>query len=126
MKTVLRKKELFGHINRKLYNQEGFVDYHNLKKQLNIKVKSLAVAIGKTPRALEKNPKSENIQKELRKIVYVISLLKGMLESEAEILIWIKASNPDFNGFSPWDVIVRRETDALIDYLIDMKKGALT
>ena len=124
--SVLTEKKLLHHVNRKLYNAEGIVDYHTLQKHFNVKVKTIASAIGMTPRALEKNPRSENIQKGLRKIVYVVSLLKEMLESEAEILIWLKAPNPEFNGLSPWDVIVQGEMEAVIDYLIDMRKGALT
>ncbi|MBU4257576.1 MbcA/ParS/Xre antitoxin family protein [Patescibacteria group bacterium] len=124
--SVLTEKGLLQHVDRKLYNAKGIVDYHTLQRHFNVKVKTIASAIGRTPRALEKNPRSENIQKGLRKIVYVISLLKEMLESEAEILIWLKAPNPEFSGLSPWDVITQGEMEAVIDYLIDMRKGALT
>lgn len=119
-------KTLIEHIDRKLYNAKGIVDYHKLKEHINVKVKSLAHAIGKTPRALEKNPESENIQRGLRKIVYIISLLKEMLESKTEVLIWLKAPNSDFDGLCPWDVIAQGEVDTIIDYLIDIRKGALT
>lgn len=124
--NVLLEKELFSHIERDLYDNNGFVDYHKLQKNLHVRVKSLATALGKTTRAIEKNPKSENIQRGLRKIVYIIALLKEMLDSEADIQIWIKAPNPDFGGSSPLEVIVKGEIDAVIDYLIDIKKGALS
>ena len=124
--NISLEKELLGHVDLKLYDCYGFVDYHNVQKNLHVKVKSLASALGKTPRAIQKNPNSETIQNGLRKIVYIIALLKEMLESEADNLIWIKAPNPDFGGLSPWDVIVKGEIDSVIDYLIDIKKGALT
>jgi hypothetical protein len=75
-------------------------------------------------RAIEKNPNSKKIQKGLRKIVYIIALLKEMLESDADSQIWMKAPNPDFGGLSPLEVIEKGEIDAVIDYLIDIKKGA--
>lgn len=123
--NTLIEKKLFSHIERDSYDTKGFVDYHKLQKNLHIKVKTLASAIGKTTRAIEKNPHSENIQEGLRKIVYIIALLRKMLESGTEILIWLKAPNPDFDDSSPMDVIAQGEIDAVIDYLADIRKGAL-
>ena len=122
----LAEKKLLHHVDRELYDTKGFVDYHELQKHLHVKVKTLADAINKTPRALEKNPNSESIQKEFRKIVYILSLLKEMLATESEILIWLKAPNTDFDGLSPWDTIAQGEIDAVIDYLIDIRKGSLS
>jgi len=124
--SILIEKKLFQHVDRRLYDSKGFVDYHQLQKHLNVRIKALARVVGKTPRWLEKNPGSETIQKELRKVVSVISLLKEMLESETEVLIWLKAPNPEFSGLCPWDVIVQGEVAAIITYLIDIRKGALT
>lgn len=124
--SISAEKKLFRHVDLRLYGEKGLVDYHQLQKHLNVRIKTLARVVGKTPRTLEKNPGSETIQKELRKVVSVISLLKEMLESETEILIWLKAPNPEFGGLCPWDVIVRNEIDAVITYLIDIRKGALT
>lgn len=124
--STLAEEKLLGHVDRGLYDAGGFVDYHKIQKHLNIKVQNLAHAVGRTPRALEKNPQSEKIQQGLRKIVYIVSLLKEMLGSEAEILIWLKAPNSEFNGLSPWEVIVQGEVDAAIDYLLDVRKGVLT
>ncbi len=124
--SLLLEKDLFKHIKRDLFDSNGFVDYQKLRKNLHVKVKSLAAALGKTPRAIEKNPRSDNIQKGLRKIVYIMALLKEMLESENDINIWMKAPNPDFGGLSPWEVIQDKDMDAVIDYLADIKKGALT
>ena len=76
----LTGEALLGHVDRRLYDVKGFVDYRKLKERLHIKVKTLAAAIHRTPRALEKNPRSENMQKGLRKIVHIISLLKEMLD----------------------------------------------
>jgi len=121
----LAEKKLLRHVDREMYDTKGFVDYHELQKHLHVKVKTLAGAINKTPRALEKNPNSESTQKELRKIVYILSLLKEMLASESEILIWLKAPNTDFDGLSPMDVIARGDTDAVSDYLMHIRKGSL-
>lgn len=122
----LAEKKLLRYVDRELYSPKGFVDYHELQKHLHVKVKTLANAINKTPRALEKNPNSESTQKELRKIVYILSLLKEMLASDSEILIWLKAPNVDFDGLSPMDVIAKGDTDAVSDYLTHIRKGSLT
>jgi hypothetical protein len=128
MKSVenLKENTLLRYVDRDMYDAKGFVDYIKLRSNLNIKVKTLATAIGRTTRAIEKNSSSENIQKGLRKIVFILSLLKEMLGSKEEAHIWIKAPNPEFGGISPMDVIARGESEAVIDYLMDIKKGALT
>ena len=128
MKSVKTKgdNKLLKHIDRKMYDSVGYVDYNKLKSTLNIRIKTLAAAVGKTTRAVEKNPHSESIQKVLRKIVFIFSLLKEMLETETEVLIWIKSPNPEFGGLSPMDTIVKGEIDAVIEYLLDIRKGALT
>jgi len=118
--------ELLSHVDRRVYDTEGFVDYQKLRKKLHISLKTLAAAVGRTPRAIEKNPRSEEVQKVLRKIAYAIVLLKEMQLTDAEILIWFKAPNPVFGGLSPWEVIVNREVDAVINYLMDIRQGALT
>lgn len=125
LKTTKNDK-LFKHINREMYDSKGDVDYNKLRAILNIRVKTIAAAVGKTMRAIEKNPHSEAIQKKLRKIVFIISLLKEMLGTETEALIWIKSPNPEFGGISPMDAIVEGEVDAVIEYLLDIRKGALT
>jgi hypothetical protein len=116
---------LTRHIQSSLYDIQGFVNYHNVQKYLNIRVKSIALALGKTPRALEINPQSEGIQKGLKKFVYIFQLLKEMLETEQEILVWLRAPNPDFEGLSPLDIIVDGKMDAIVEYLEEIKRGAL-
>lgn len=124
--SIAAKKRLFKYINRSLYDMKGFVDYNKLREHLGIKVKTLAHAIGKTPRALEKNPQSEKIQNEFRKLVYILVLLKEMLSSEDEISIWLKTPNPDYDGLSPIEIISDGKSDSVIGYLEDIQKGALT
>ena len=62
------KNKLFKHIERSMYDTKGFVDYKRLKSILRIQAKTLAEAVGETTRSIEKNPRSESIQKNLRKI----------------------------------------------------------
>lgn len=118
-------KKLMTHINQQVYDIEGFVDYQELRKQLHVKVKNLADAIGKTPRSIERNPYTEGIQSGLRKIVYIISLLKEMLPSKArkEWLLWLKSPHPEFDGFTPWEIVQKGDCDAIIGYLEDARKG---
>ena len=119
-------KKLMAHVNQQVYDVEGFVDYQVLKKQLHIKVKSLADAIGKTPRSIERNPNTEGIQKGLRKIVYIIALLKEMIPAskvKKEWLIWLKSPHPEFDGLTPWEVIQKGDCDAIIGYLQDIQHG---
>jgi hypothetical protein len=48
-----------------------------------------------------------------------------MLETEQEILVWLRAPNPDFEGLSPLDIIVDGKMDAIVEYLEEIKRGAL-
>jgi uncharacterized protein (DUF2384 family) len=120
------KEILLKYVDRNLYDMEGFVDYQKLKERLGIKMVSLAQAIGKTQRALEKNPRSENIQNKLRKIVYILILLQEMLNSREEIAMWLRAPNPDYEGLSPIEIITEGKMDSIIRYLEDIQKGSLT
>ena len=124
---IRANKMLMNHVNQKVYDVEGFVDYQELRKQLHVRVKNLADAIGKTTRSIERNPHTEGIQKGLRKIVYIITLLKEMLPSKAkkEWLIWLKSPHPDFDGLTPWEIIQKGDCDAIIGYLEDARKGSM-
>ncbi len=125
MNPVIEKR-LLRHVDREMYDPKGFVDYRNLKRGLEIRVRDLAQAIGVTTRSLEKNPKSERIQSTLRKIVYVYRILEEMLGNKDEALLWLRAPNPDYEGMAPFEIILRGKTDAIIRYLDDIKKGSLT
>jgi hypothetical protein len=120
------KEILLKYVDRNLYDMEGFVDYQKLKERLGIKMVSLARAIGKTQRALEKNPHSENIQNKLRKIVYILILLQEMLISREDIAMWLRVPNPDYDGLSPLQIITEGKIDSIIRYLEDIQKGSLT
>lgn len=120
------REMLLKYVDRNLYDMEGFVDYQKLKERLGIKMVSLAQAIGKTQRALEKNPRSENIQNKLRKIVYILILLQEMLISREDTAMWLRAPNPDYDGLSPLEIITEGKMDSIIRYLEDIQKGSLT
>jgi hypothetical protein len=117
---------LLKYVDRNLHDIEGFVDYQKLKERLGVKMVSLAQAIGKTQRAIEKNPRSENIQYKLRKIVYILILLQEMLISREDIAMWLRAPNPDYDGLSPLEIITEGKMDSIIRYLEDIQKGSLT
>jgi hypothetical protein len=119
------KPRLTRHIKSVLYDPQGFINYHNVQKYLNIRARKIAQALGKTPRALEINPQSEGIQKGLKKLVYIFQMLKEMLETDKEVLVWLRAPNPDFNGLSPLDIIVEGKSEAVIEYLEELKRGSL-
>lgn len=125
MNPIIEKK-LLRHVDREMYDPKGFVDYRNLKRGLEIKVRDLAQAIGVTTRSLEKNPRSERIQSTLRKIVYVYRMLEEMLGNKDEALLWLRAPNPDYEGMTPFEIILHGKADAIIRYLDDIKKGSLT
>ncbi len=118
---ITMKNVLFDHINPNLYDTGGFVDYHKLTDFLKVKKVYLIKAIGTSPRTVEKNPHSQSVQDPLKKIVYIFSLLDEMLESEQEILTWLKAPQVRFNGLAPLDVIKEGNTDTIIDHLYDVK-----
>lgn len=124
--SVAVKEKLLKYVDRHLYNMEGFVDYQKLRERLGIRMVKLAKATGRTQRALQKNPRSENIQDQLRKIVYILVLLQEMLESKEEVSIWLRAPNPDYEGLSPIEIITEGKMDSIIKYLEDIQKGALT
>jgi hypothetical protein len=120
------KEELLKYVDRDLYDTKGFVDFQKLKNRLGIKAVKLARAAGKTQRALQKNPYSDNIQDKLKKIVYILVLLREMLDTEEEIAIWLRAPNPDYDGLTPIEVITVGKMDSIIRYLEDIQKGSLT
>lgn len=119
------EKKLINDINLKMYTGEGIVNHNILKESLKVTTKLLAQAVGRTPRTLQKNPESKAVQSGLRKIVYVYKLLEEMLGSEKKALIWLNAPNSEFGGLSPVDIIAKGEMDVVIDYLMDVRKGAL-
>jgi hypothetical protein len=120
------KEELLKYVDRDLYDIKGFVDYQKLTDRLGIKAVNLARAAGKTQRALQKNPYSGKIQDKLRKIVYILVLLKEMLDTNEEISIWLRAPNPDYDGLTPIEIITAGRMDSIIRYLEDIQKGSLT
>ncbi len=124
---IMTNRKLMDHVERDFFDVEGFVDYQELRKQLHVKVKNLADAIGKTPRSIERSPQTEGIQKGLRKIVYIITLLKEMLPSQEkkEWLVWLKSPHTEFTGLTPWEVIQKGDCDAIIGYLEDARKGSM-
>ena len=122
MGSILKEK-LFSHIEQKFYDSEGYVDWIKLRKYLGLKVKNIAYIVGRTPRALEKNPRSEKVQKELRKLLYILELLKDMTKNESDIQLWLRAPNPEYGGLSPLEIISQGKIDSVIGYLEDIKKG---
>jgi len=125
MNPVIEKR-LFRHINHDIYDKRGYIDCRHLRENLGIKIKDLAMAVGVTPRTLEKNPRSEKAQTSLRKIAYIYSILEEMIGSEEGALVWLRAPNPDYDGASPLEIISQGKVDAIMRYLDDIKKGALT
>ncbi len=123
MSSVVEEK-LFSHIEQKFYDSEGYVDCTKLRTYLGLKVKNIACIVSRTPRSLEKNPRSEKVQKELRKLLYVLELLKDMTENESEIQLWLRAPNPEYGGLSPLEIISQGKIDSIVGYLEDIKKGS--
>jgi hypothetical protein len=124
--SVLVKDSLSKNSGRNLHGINGFVDYRRLREQLGIKSIKLAKAIGKTQRYLHENSQAEGIQRELRKLAYLMVLLKEMLGSREEISIWLNAPNPDYEGLTPLEIITHGKIDSLTRYLEDIQKGSLT
>ena len=125
MKTAA-KEILTGHMAVQFQDLDGAVNYRKLASGLTVRVKDLSTAIHKTTRALEKNYRSIPIQQDLRKIVYIWVLLREMLGSENEILQWLKSPNPDFDGSAPIEIICDGRSEAIIDYLSNIKTGQLS
>jgi uncharacterized protein (DUF2384 family) len=119
--TILTKNILFDHVNTKLYDTDGFIDSEKIREFLKVKKVFLINAIGMSPRTLEQNPHSDSVQKNLKKMVYIFALLDEMLESEREILIWLKAPQLRFDGKAPLDIIYEGKMDMIIEYLHDIK-----
>ncbi|MCJ7472583.1 MAG: hypothetical protein MUP02_07240 [Actinobacteria bacterium] len=120
----LIKEKLFSHTENKFYDSEGYVNPAKLRAYLGLKAKNIAHIVGRTPRSLEKNPKSNKVQLELRKIVYIHALLKSMTNNESEILLWLRAPNPEYSGLSPIEVISQGKIDSIVNYLENIKKGS--
>jgi uncharacterized protein (DUF2384 family) len=124
--TTAAKEILTSRMVPRFQDPDGSVNYHKLAAGLTVRVKDLSSAIHKTTRALEKNYKTNNIQQDLRKIVYIWILLREMLGSDSEILQWLKSPNPDFDGAAPIEIICDGRSEAIIDYLSNIKTGQLS
>ncbi len=119
------KEKLVEYMAPEFQDVDGDINYRKLAHGLTIRIKDLSVAVHKTTRSLEKNYKSRNIQRDLRKISYIWILLRDMLGPGSDILMWLKSPNPDFDGLSPLDMICKGKSEAVIDYLSNIKTGQL-
>ena len=122
MSSILNER-LLGHIEERFYDSEGYMDHKKLKAYLGLKSKDMAYIVGRSTRTLEKNPKSEKVQKELRKVGYLLELLRGMTNNRSQIQLWLRAPNPEYDGLSPLEVITKGKIDSVIGYLEDIMKG---
>ena len=120
------KEALTGYLEPELMEEDGSIDYKKLAQVFTLKIIDISKAIQKTPRALEKNHRTKDIQHNLRKIFYIWVLLRDMLGSKREILPWLKSPNPDFDGAAPIEMICEGKADVIIDYLTNIKSGQLS
>ena len=122
MGNILNER-LLGHIEERFYDSEGYMDQKKLRNYLGLRSRDMANIVGKSTRTLEKNPRSENVQKELRKIGYLLELLTEMTSNRSQIQLWLRAPNPEYGGLSPLEVIIKGKIDSVIGYLEDIMKG---
>lgn len=125
MATVPTKFRLFRHVERGLYDETGLINLDNLKKELGFTLEQMAQAVGKNLRTLQKNPRSRPIQERLTQIVAVLTLLHELAENTQEAQVWLNAPNPDYAGMTPKQLILQGKAQALIDYLNELRAGAL-
>lgn len=125
MATAPSKFRLFRHIERGLYDATGLINLDNLRKELGLTVEQMAQAVGKNLRTLQKNPRSRPIQERLTRIVAVLTLLHELAENAEEAQLWLNAPNPDYAGLTPKQLIIQGKAQALIDYLNEVRTGAL-
>lgn len=124
--TTTNKETLSSHMVTAFQDPDGAVNYRKLAEGLTLRVKDLSTAVHKTSRSLEKNYKSQTIQQDLRKILYIWILLRQMLGSDTSILQWLKSPNPDFDGLAPIDVVCQGKAESVIDYLSNIRTGQLS
>jgi hypothetical protein len=122
MSNILNER-LLGHIEERFYDSEGYMDHKKLRTYLGLRSKDIASIVGRSTRTLEKNPRSEKVQKELRKIGYLLELLREMTNNRSQIQLWLRAPNPEYGGLSPLEVITKGKIDSVIGYLEDIMKG---
>ena len=122
MSNILNER-LLGHIEERFYDSEGYMDHKKLRNYLGLRSRDMANIVGRSTRTLEKNPRSENVQKELRKIGYLLELLTEMTSNRSQIQLWLRAPNPEYGGLSPLEVIIKGKIDSVIGYLEDIMKG---
>jgi hypothetical protein len=122
MSNILNER-LLGHIEERFYDSEGYMDHKKLRNYLGLRSRDMANIVGRSTRTLEKNPRSENVQKELRKIGYLLELLTEMTNNRSQIQLWLRAPNPEYGGLSPLEVIIKGKIGSVIGYLEDIMKG---
>jgi len=47
----------------------------------------------------------EKVQKEPKKLLYILELLKDMTKNESEIQLWLRVPNPEYDGLLPLEII---------------------
>ncbi|MBS3090178.1 hypothetical protein J4433_00220 [Candidatus Pacearchaeota archaeon] len=100
------------------------VDYQSLRKLLDISVVEIATAVGVTVPYLEKHPKSEKIQQELKKIFRIYETLSKF--GNKDISVWLRKPNEDYEGKSLLEIILAGKAESVGGYIDEMNKGALS
>ncbi|WP_168059816.1 antitoxin Xre/MbcA/ParS toxin-binding domain-containing protein [Candidatus Manganitrophus noduliformans] len=125
MATASEKVRLFRHVERGFYDETGSINIENLRKELGLTLEQIAKAVGKNIRTLQKNSHSRAIQQRLIQIVAVLTLLNELIDNPQEGQVWLNAPHPDFAGMTPKQLIVEGKAQALVDYLNEIRTGAL-
>lgn len=125
MATVPAKVRLFRHVERGLYDETGLVNIEQLRRELGLTLDELAKAVGKTLRTIIRNPHSRAIQKRLLQIIAVLTLLHEMTDGPEEVTLWLNAPHPDYAGMTPKQIIIEGKAQILVDYLNEIRTGAL-
>lgn len=125
MATLSEKVRLFRHVERGFYDETGSVNIENLRKELGLTLAQMAQAVGKNVRTLQKSSRSRAIQERLIQIVAVLTLLHELIDSPQEAQVWLNAPHPDFAGMTPKQLIIEGKAQALVEYLNEIRSGAL-
>lgn len=106
---------LLKHTILTAHNQvTGRFDALQLAKTLEITTKEMASILQRTPRGLQKNPDSQQLQGELARLIKLIMELRELLDGSMNyVRIWLRSPHPDLGGRTPLSYLVEGKPEVV-------------
>lgn len=99
---------------KKMYDDTGRVDAKAVAAALGEKTAAMASAFDVKPNTLQKNPKSEAIQKRGQRLIGILDELTQYFDGDFKsAMVWMRRSHPQLDNLSPLDVIKQGKIEVI-------------